>query len=53
MEQSVHVTPASSLPLQEEVLILGGGVAGCAAAIALARKGRSVTLIEREPTPRH
>jgi len=39
--------------LQDEVLILGGGVAGCAAAIALARKGRSVTLIEREPTPRH
>ena len=40
-------------PLQDEVLILGGGVAGCAASIALARKGRSVTLIEREPTPRH
>lgn len=37
----------------DEVLILGGGVAGCAAAIALAQKGRSVTLIEREPTPRH
>ncbi|MGA7245833.1 MAG: FAD-dependent oxidoreductase [Terracidiphilus sp.] len=40
-------------PLKDEVLILGGGVAGCAASIALARKGRSVTLIEREPTPRH
>jgi flavin-dependent dehydrogenase len=39
--------------LQDEVLILGGGVAGCAASIALARKGRSVTLIEREPAPRH
>jgi flavin-dependent dehydrogenase len=39
--------------LQEEVLILGGGVAGCAASIALARMRRSVTLIEREPTPRH
>ena len=39
--------------MQDEVIILGGGVAGCAAAIALARKGRSVTLIEREPTPRH
>ena len=39
--------------MQEEVLILGGGVAGCAASIALARKGRNVTLIEREPTPRH
>jgi flavin-dependent dehydrogenase len=39
--------------LQDEVLIVGGGVAGCAAAIALARKGRAVTLIEREPAPRH
>ena len=39
--------------MQDEVLILGGGVAGCAASIALARKGRSVTLIERETTPRH
>jgi flavin-dependent dehydrogenase len=42
-----------AVPLQDEALILGGGVAGCAAAIALARKGRRVTLIEREPTPRH
>jgi flavin-dependent dehydrogenase len=39
--------------LQDEVLILGGGVAGCAAAIALARIGRTVSLIEREPAPRH
>ena len=39
--------------MQDEVLILGGGVAGCAASIALARKGHRVTLIEREPTPRH
>ena len=39
--------------MRDEVLVLGGGVAGCATSIALARKGRSVTLIEREPTPRH
>lgn len=39
--------------MQDEVLILGGGVAGCAASIALARQGRSVTLLEREPAPRH
>ncbi|MGA2848587.1 MAG: FAD-dependent oxidoreductase [Terracidiphilus sp.] len=39
--------------MRHKVLILGGGVAGCAAAIALARKGERVTLIEREPTPRH
>ena len=42
--------PAALTLLQDEVLILGGGVAGCAAAIALARKGRSVRLIERELT---
>ena len=39
--------------MQDEVLIIGGGVAGCAASIELARKGRSVKLIEREPAPRH
>jgi flavin-dependent dehydrogenase len=39
--------------LKSEVLILGGGVAGCAAAIALAWKGCGVTLIEREPMSRH
>jgi flavin-dependent dehydrogenase len=39
--------------MKDEVLVIGGGVAGCAASIALARKGREVTLIEREPTPRH
>jgi flavin-dependent dehydrogenase len=44
---------AAPLPLQDEVLILGGGVAGCAAAIALARQGRRVTLIERETASRH
>jgi len=42
-----------SKTLQDEVLIVGGGVAGCAASIALARSGRSVTLVEREATPRH
>jgi flavin-dependent dehydrogenase len=45
-----HVTQISK---QDDVLVLGGGVAGCAASIALARKGRRVTMLEREPTPRH
>ncbi|MES2393341.1 MAG: FAD-dependent monooxygenase [Acidobacteriota bacterium] len=36
-----------------QALILGGGPAGCAAAIELARAGRSVMLIEREAQPRH
>jgi flavin-dependent dehydrogenase len=39
--------------LHDKVLVLGGGVAGCAASIALARRGQNVTLIEREPAPRH
>ena len=38
---------------KDEVFVIGAGVAGCAAAIALSREGRSVTLIEREHTPRH
>ena len=53
MKPFASPAPVALPPLQDEVLILGGGVAGCAASIALARKGRSVTLIEREPTPRH
>ena len=52
-ELPVTTSPLNRIPAQDEVLILGGGVAGCAASIALARKGRGVTLIEREPTPRH
>lgn len=42
-----------STSCKDEVFVIGGGVAGCAAAIALRRNGRSVTLIEREPTSRH
>jgi flavin-dependent dehydrogenase len=53
MKPSASTATVALAPLQDEVLILGGGVAGCAAAIALARKGRQVRLIERELTPRH
>jgi flavin-dependent dehydrogenase len=51
----VEVSPSNlnQIPSPDEVVVLGGGVAGSAAAISLARKGRAVTLIEREPTPRH
>ncbi len=54
-KQEIPVTTSTlnRIPVQDEVLIVGGGVAGCAASIALARKGRRVTLIEREPTSRH
>ena len=47
------ISNLKQIPSQDEGLVLGGGVAGCAASIALARKGRTVTLIEREPTPQH
>ena len=30
------------------VVVIGGGVIGCAAALALARRGASVTLLERD-----
>ena len=36
-----------------EVLVVGGGPAGSAVAIRLARGGHAVTLIEKRPTPRH
>lgn len=52
-EIPVRTSTLNRIPRQDEILVLGGGVAGCATAIALSRKGRSVTLIEREPTPRH
>ena len=43
-----------SLPFQHaDVAILGGGLSGAAAAILLARAGRSVTLMEQHATPHH
>jgi flavin-dependent dehydrogenase len=50
---TIKTSDLNRFPLRDKVLILGGGVAGCAAAIALARKGCAVTLIEREPASRH
>jgi len=40
--------PAVAMPARTEVAIVGGGYTGLAAARALAREGRDVTLIERE-----
>ena len=35
-----------------DIVVIGAGPAGCAAAIGLARAGRDVTLLERAPAPR-
>ncbi len=44
-----HVEPAREIPVYAEtdVLVVGGGPAGCAAAVAAARAGADVTLVER------
>lgn len=39
--------PAAIAPAQTDVLIVGGGLAGCATACYLAREGVEVTLVER------
>ena len=39
--------------MREETVIIGGGPAGSAAAIALSRRGVPVRLLERKPDPHH
>jgi flavin-dependent dehydrogenase len=38
--------------MTRDAVVLGAGPAGCAAASALARRGRSVLLLDRDPEPR-
>lgn len=41
------------MTLSSDVLVIGGGIHGCATAFHLARKGLAVRLIERDVTGRH
>ncbi len=46
------MTPGAAERPDAGILVLGAGPAGCAAATLLARAGRDVLLLDREPTPR-
>lgn len=41
-------TIGSRLSLKSDAIVIGGGIVGCATALQLARRGRKVTLLERD-----
>ncbi|ASU37495.1 FAD-dependent oxidoreductase [Herbaspirillum sp. meg3] len=45
----VYVSPARALPAQVDVVIVGGGFTGLSAALALAKRGASVVVLEAGP----
>jgi geranylgeranyl reductase family protein len=44
--------PSAGDPIESDVLVVGGGPGGSSVAVRLARKGHSVVLVEKRPTPR-
>lgn len=45
--KSVRPTPPVSVPVEQRALVIGGGIGGMTAAVAIARMGHQVTLVER------
>jgi glycerol-3-phosphate dehydrogenase len=45
------LTVSTAPPQHVEIAVIGAGVVGCAAALALARRGATVALLEAEPEP--
>jgi glycine/D-amino acid oxidase-like deaminating enzyme len=37
--------------MSERIIIVGAGIAGLGSAMALAREGRTVTVLDRDPPP--
>ncbi len=50
---SFYIEPEKQIPVRDtaDVIVAGGGTAGCIAAIAAAREGAKVVLIEKQPLP--
>lgn len=46
------IAPETSAPLSTDILVVGAGPAGCAAAITLAQAGRKVLMIDQHHFPR-
>lgn len=44
--------PSATVPPESDVIVVGGGPAGCTAATFLARRGWTVTLLEKDRHPR-
>lgn len=49
VDQKPWFLPAAELSTPRRVLVIGGGLAGCATAWSLARRGLQVTLLEQAP----
>lgn len=51
MEASTGAVTPNPAPAERHALIIGAGLAGCASAYSLARRGWQITLLDRHPEP--